>query len=224
MLILRMKKMLVLFPQFGRPIIQMICLHRRFDGWPRAADSVSRCESLMCFHGRCRRGQKIISLTLQLKDTSMHNTHRGTHTHTWIDIVNHGYIVLWFLLNFWHVWSLQVFFGPCWTCRLVVYQCITVPSVDQIPGISETHCYTEEMFHDSCLQKENWRKKHYDTMSAVNVSKDDCWHCCVFGWQREGTRLAKTISIFSSFVHVLPLVSNWRACECLWSLNAAYMM
>ena len=118
------------------------------------------------------------------------HTHRHTHTHTWIDIVNHGYVVLWFSLNYWHVWSLQMCFGPCWTCRIVAYQCITVPSVDQIPSISETHCYTEGMFHDSCLQKENWIKNHYDTMSAVNVSKDDCWHCCIFGWQREGTRLS----------------------------------
>lgn len=73
-----------------------------------------------------------------------------------------------------------MFFGPCWTCRIVVYQCITVPSVDQIPSISETHCYTEEMFHDSCLQKDLKKKQHYDTMSAVNVFRKTIVDIVVF--------------------------------------------
>ena len=81
-----------------------------------------------------------------------------------------------------------MFFGPCWTHRTVVYQCITVPSLDQIPWTFRNSVLHKRDVPWFLFAERNLKKKHDKLWVTVNVSKDNCWHVLYFGWRRQGTR------------------------------------
>lgn len=81
-----------------------------------------------------------------------------------------------------------MFFGPCWTHRTVVYQCITVPSIDQIPWTFRNSVLHKRDVPCFLFAERNLKKNWIRCELQSPFRKTNCWHVLYFGWRRQGTR------------------------------------